>query len=574
MLTGNSEFVEATQPSSQAGMVKALEVLTTHKEAWARMEIPERIALLDQLKADLPGIENRWVAAGLAARGAKTESLTDGVEWTNFSLVYKQIRALRQSLQDISRFGKPRLPGKVYTRYSGQVVVQVHPVGWMEQVALAGMRAEVWMDPSVSLKNGDIPQASFYKQKEKKGQVCVILGAGNVGAMVLADVMNKLFVEGQVVALKMNPVNAYLGLLIQEGFRALIQAGYLQVLYGGAQEGGFLTNHSQADTVHMTGSIRTFEAIVFGPGAEGQERKQAREPRFTKNFTAELGNISPVIIVPGPWTEQDIQKQAARIGSWLTINAGCNCASPRMLIQMKTWDHRQKLQQAIAQFLAGIETQKAFYPGSSQLYQDFTQAHPQALKLGNAPEGHLPWTFIQDVDSTNVDEICFRREPFMSLFSETALEAGSVVEFIHDAVRFANERLWGTLCASIVVHPASMKDPTVAAAVDEAVANLRYGSVAVNFWGSLGFYFPLTPWGGYPGSDIYDIQSGTGVVNNPLMFDRSQKSVCYAEFNPVADPQLANLSKGYLFGREEVRYQANPTISGMFKVLWTAITAK
>jgi len=69
----------------------------------------------------------------------------------------------------------------------------------------------------------------------------------------------------------------------------------------------------------------------------------------------------------------------------------------------------------------------------------------------------------------------------MSLFSETALEAENVVEFIGKAVKFANEKLWGTLVASIVVHPASMKDPAVAAAVDQAIADLRYGSIVVNY---------------------------------------------------------------------------------------------
>ena len=110
MVNDDKEFLEATQPSSQAGLEQALAVLTANKDNWARMEISGRIALLDQLKADLPRIESRWVAAGLAARGAKTETQAEGEEWTNFSLVYKQIRALRQSLQDISRFGKPRLP--------------------------------------------------------------------------------------------------------------------------------------------------------------------------------------------------------------------------------------------------------------------------------------------------------------------------------------------------------------------------------------------------------------------------------------------------------------------------------
>ena len=119
-----------------------------------------------------------------------------------------------------------------------------------------------------------------------------------------------------------------------------------------------------------------------------------------------------------------------------------------------------------------------------------------------------------------------------------------------------------------------MKDPAIAAAVDQAVANLRYGSVVVNFSGGLASYLPFTPWGGYPGSNTYDIQSGIGVVNNPLMFDRPQKSVCYADFTPVADPQNANLSNGYLFSRQDLRYQSNPTVGNLLKLLWRAMTVK
>ena len=37
-----------------------------------------------------------------------------------------------------------------------------------------------------------------------------------------------------------------------------------------------------------------------------------------------------------------------------------------------------------------------------------------------------------------------------------------------DAVEFANRRLWGTLSATLIVHPQSLKDPQIAAAVDQA----------------------------------------------------------------------------------------------------------
>ena len=73
---------------------------------------------------------------------------------------------------------------------------------------------------------------------------------------------------------------------------------------------------------------------------------------------------------------------------------------------------------------------------------------------------------------------------------------------------FANERLWGTLSAGLVVHPRTMKDPTLGAAVERAITNLRYGSVCVNAWSGYLFAFVTPPWGAHPSSSLADIQSG------------------------------------------------------------------
>lgn len=224
---------KALQPSSQAEMDQALAVLSAHKDAWAMMDIPGRIALLDQIKQDMPKVEKRWIAAGMAAKENQPETYGEGEEWYSITVIYRYIRILRKALQDILQFGKPKIPGKLSTRPNGQVVAQVVPYDLKEAMALPGIRAEVWMDPSVSLKGGGIPQASYYQTKDHKGQICVVLGAGNIGGLVSGDFMHKLFVEGQVVAVKMNPVNEYLGPFLEEGFSALIKAGFLQILYGG-----------------------------------------------------------------------------------------------------------------------------------------------------------------------------------------------------------------------------------------------------------------------------------------------------------------------------------------------------
>lgn len=561
-------------PSSQAEIDQALAILSAHKNAWLSLDIPGRIALLDQIKQDMRRVEDRWEAAGMAAKESQPETYDAGVEWYSMTVIYRYIRFLRKALQDILEYGNPKIPGKVSVRMNGQVVAQVVPYDRKEALALPGIHAEVWIDPSVSLQNGGIPQASFYHEKDRKGKICAVLGAGNVGALVPGDFMHKLFVEGQVVALKMNPVNEYLGPFFEEGYRALIEGGFLQILYGGAQEGTYLCSHPAVDCVHMTGSVRTFEAIVFGAGEEGAHRKEAHQPQFTKPFSAELGNIAPVIVVPGPWSEDDVKKQAKRIGSWLVPNSSHNCLTPRLIIQMKNWEQREKLNKGIADFLEGIKTSKAYYPGSFALHQQFLQAHPEALQLGNPQKDHLPWTFIQGLDATSQDDICFRIEPFLGLFSETALEAGNVVEFIGKAVEFANDKLWGTLVASIVVHPKSMKDPAVAAAVNRAIEDLHYGSIVINNWGALAHYMTATPWGGYPGANIYDVQSGIGFVNNPLMFDRVQKSVIYADFSPIADPFLANTTNNYHWFRQDTRYHYDPSAANMSSLIWKAMTLK
>lgn len=290
---------ETLQPSSQAEIDRALDVLTAHKDAWAAMDIPGRIALLDQIKQDMAGVEARTIAAGLEAKENQPDTFDEFVEWYSISVIYRYIRILRKALQDTLQFGKPKIPGKVSVRPNGQVVAQVVPCDWKEAMALPGIRAEVWIDPSVSMQNGGIPQASFYHTQNKAGQICVVLGAGNVGGLVPGDFMHKLFVEGQVVALKMNPVNEYLGPFMEEGFNALIKAGFLQILYGDAQEGSYLCYHPAVDSVHMTCSYRTFEAVVFGP-AKARWRLASHPPSAYHPGVLAGRCVSPPLRLPSP----------------------------------------------------------------------------------------------------------------------------------------------------------------------------------------------------------------------------------------------------------------------------------
>lgn len=553
-------------PTPRTDIDDALSTLQAHKDHWAMLDIKERIVILDEIMRDMRKVAPRWVAAAMEAQGLHPDTYGETEKIAILSMVLRLIRLLRHSLIDIQRYGQPRIPGALTERPNGQVVAQVFPQFWHDRLVMMGVKAEVWMKPGVSSKNGGIPQASFYNQKSRDGRVAFVLGAGNVSALVPADFMYKLFVEGQVVILKPNPVNEYIGPLLEEGFRALIKRGYMRVVYGGREEGAYLVSHPAVDEIHMTGSDKTFEAIVFGPGDEGAKRKADRNPKITKRFTAELGNISPVIVVPGPWTTDEIRAQAAKLGTWLSTNAGFGCLTPRVIINWKGWDSRNSLNQAIGEYLSRVETRAAYYPGAFELHQRFVAEHPDSSMFGDVQEGHLPWTLIEDVDSNNKDDICFNCEAFTSIFAETALQADNVADYIKRAVNFANEQLWGTLVASIIIHPKSLKDPKIAAAVDQAVEKLRYGTVVINNWGVLAYLLMLTSWGGYPGQDIYNVQSGIGVVNNVLMFDHPQKSVVRAPFIQSPDPFDAKSKHPNEFGIRLADYQYSPSIGSVVRL--------
>src|SRR5207245_9307684 len=174
----------------------------------------------------------------------------------------------------------------------------------------------------------------------------------NVSSIGPRDARYKLVAENQVVALKMNPVNEDLGPMRAEALRPLIEGAFPRIVYGGAAEGAYLCNHERVDEIHITGSDKTHDAIVFGVGAEGKRNKASRSPINRKRITSELGNVSPIIVVPGPWSPSDVEFHGANLASMLTNNAGFNCNATRVIVQHARWSHRTGLMEGMRATLA------------------------------------------------------------------------------------------------------------------------------------------------------------------------------------------------------------------------------
>jgi aldehyde dehydrogenase (NAD(P)+) len=165
-------------------------------------------------------------------------------------------------------------------------------------------------------------------------------------------------------------------------------------------------------------------------------------------------------------------------------------------------------------------------------------------------EGALPWTLVTGLDPEEVAERAFSSEPFCSILSETQVGSEDPLEFLDAAVRFSNERLWGTLSAALVVSGRTQSDRTTAAALDGAVRRLRYGSVCVNVWPGLAYSSGTGPWGAYPGSPLTDIQSGRGFVHNTLMLERVEKLVLRGpSWSAIKLPYFPSHRSAHLLGR-------------------------
>ncbi len=551
---------------------RAVAELAARKDEWAALDLASRLALVERLHADCARVAERWVAAAVRAKGITPGTPTEAEEWFGGPLfLLRYLRLLRRSLADIARFGRPRIPGRVITLPNGQLAARVFPADFYDRVMFRGFTGDVWMEPGVTAAELAATQALAYRQPPP-GRVALVLGAGNVASIGPMDALTKLFSEKQAVVLKMNPVNAYLGPFIEEGFRALVKRGYFRVVYGGAAEGAYLCRHDAVDEIHLTGSDRTHDAIVFGPGEEGAQRKAERRPLLAKRVTSELGNVSPVIVVPGPWSAGDFAFHGANIAGQLVNNAGCNCNAVRVVIQHAGWPGREKLLAAMRLVLAGIPPRRGYYPGAAERWQAYAAAHSDAGRIGTPREGELPWLLAAGLDPGNADDICFKQEAFCSVASETALAAADPVEFLERAVVFANDTLWGTLNAGIIVHPASLRDPAIAAAVERAIAQLRFGTVSLNQWAAAGYAAVTTPWGGFAGSDIYDVQSGIGEVHNTPMFSRVQKSVIRGPFRlwPVP-PWFPTCRNARTIGRRLAEFEARPSLLKLAGVVAAAV---
>lgn len=537
-------------PVSDPDLVEnTLERLKSSRARWQACDLTRRLDYLRACRQGVLDVSEEWVRAACEAKGVDPSSRLAGEEWLNGPALV--LRCLAMFEEALRHQGKP--PVRV-RHEGGGWKASVFPLGLMERIVWLGYKGEQWLTS---------PSQGYVEEHSRLGMV---LCAGNVASIGPTDILSKMFVENQVVVLKMNPVNDYLGPLLERAFKSLVDDGFLAVVYGGADVGARLVDHSAVEAIHLTGSDRTHDAIVWGSDPQERARRKAsHNPRLAKPVTSELGCVTPVIVVPGPWSPQDLAFQARHVASMKANNGGFNCVAAQVLVTARRWGLRESFMARLKKTFARIPTRKPYYPGAEARLAAFREAYPQAEAFGTG----TPWVLASDLTPETSERLC-SEELFCSAMGEVTLDAGDPEAFLEQAVDFCNDRVWGTLSCNILIHPKTVRDHRQA--YRRALERLRYGSVGVNVWTGALFGVMATSWGAYPGHPLEDICSGRGVVHNCRMFDDVEKAVVEAPFRIFPTPVWFADHRTLLeVGRGFARLQGRPGWSNLGRLLWAAL---
>ncbi len=374
----------------------------------------------------------------------------------------------------------------------------------------------------------------FSKRYDIDPSITLVLGAGNFSSIPYLDVLYHLITRKSVILLKLNPVNEYLKPVFEKVFQSFIERGYIIVTTGNIDESKYMAKHPGINHIHLTGSDKTFEDIVYGRELTEKERKSKSLSK--KIVTAKLNNN------------------------------GFNCIAAQVVVLPDGWGQTETLIKFVKHYMSKAKERKAYYPESierlEKLQKDKGYERVNALSCVTP---HLTRE-IKAYSKFEIDEV------WSSTIYFKKIEYTSVEDFANKAIDYCNDELWGNLGVSVIIkdHDRKFNNHITNLYVD----NLNYGTVAINEWAAIGYIIPQLPWGGFPGNRDNDIQSGQSVVHNSMLFESPLKGVVNTKFriSRIIDPPwfVTNKKARRLF-KNLTYYQIHNSNINFLKLIFAAL---
>jgi aldehyde dehydrogenase (NAD(P)+) len=512
-------------PEMRGWLDNAVAELAEGATGWSTTPLAERAGLLAAVHAAMIGTAERWATTASDIKGLAAGSPLVGEEWISGPYAtLAGVGALTNTVTSLAGGVSPLAKTRFGVGPGGRLTVPVLPANALERVLMHGFSAEVWMKPTRTAAHVRATAGLGELTPEVPAGVGLVLGAGNITSIAPLDVLYELVANNRTVLLKLNPTLDRMLAIYQEALAPLIDFGALRIVLGGGDVGRYLAHHPGISHVHITGSAATHDVVVFGAGADGAARKRARTPLLAKPITSELGGVSPIIIVPGTWTQRDLRYQAEHVATQRLHNGGSNCIAGQVVILSSDWPQKDAFLAELGGAMNRAPARPAWYPGSNDRLRSAAASYPDAKHLG--ADGR--WLLI-DIHPGHDSSTLVTTEYFCPVLGVIQVP-GTGQEFLAAAVESANDDFVGTLGANIIADPKTIRQ--LGHGFLEAVAELAYGTIGINVWTGLGFLAPTARWGAFPGATIDDVRSGVGIVHNALLLDDPERTVVRGPFRP------------------------------------------
>ena len=443
---------------------------------------------------------------------------------------------------------------------------KVFPNNFIERITFPFINAKVYFNKSMSFE--DINKfRGFSKRYDIEPSITLVLGAGNFSSIPYLDVLYHLITRRSVVLLKLNPVNEYLKPVFEKVFKNFIERGYIIVTNGNINESKYMATHPGINHIHLTGSDKTYEDIVYGRELNINERSIKTLSKLnSKPITSELGNVTPIIIHPGNWSTSEIKYQARKIVTGKLNNNGFNCIAAQVVVLPDGWGQTETLIKYVKYYMNKAKDRKAYYPDSierlTKLEKDKSYERVNSLSCTTP---HL----TREIKAYNKYEL---DEVWSSTIYFRKIAYSNAEDYVKKSIDYCNNELWGNLGVSVIIKNHNNKFNKHI--TNSYIENLKYGTIAINEWAAIGYIIPQLPWGGFPGNKDNDIQSGQSVVHNSMLFESPLKGIVETKFriSRLIDPPwfITNRKSRRLF-MNLTYFQINNTKINLIKLIFSAL---
>ncbi|NAY91094.1 aldehyde dehydrogenase family protein [Muricauda sp. JGD-17] len=472
---------------------------------WAKTSVSARLSLLKQIQQNLKTHANSLGETDARMKndliGQNAVSKAEGMGGT--------VMPMATTLMGITKLYESLLKGKMPQPNSIKEIdnnlfeAHVFPIHSKDKLAAGKQKGYLHIEGKPTQIN----------PLDKPAGVIAISGAGNYSSSI--EMAMALFLENKAVVHKPHQLNEATDVIWEKVFAPLIECRALA--FCDADQGRALSQLDGLHSIYFTGSTEVAHAI----------QNVAKAP-----LVAECGGNNPCIIVPGKWSEKDIERQAIQIVSAGKLNGGAICGRPQTIITSKNWGQREQflneLRKAITEETFAC---CSYYPGVEQTSEAFLQHQPSAeiLKPENGKYNKSDCVLIPNLSE---DDFAIKNEAFCQIFGEIPLDTSEDTgDFLTKATDFCNNKLLGSLGCMILVDNKTLKANE--ARVHQAIRELNYGGIAVNDIPPNIWLNGYLTWGGC-GETTADFISGVGNFGNPLNFENVKKSVLINDFNATS----------------------------------------